>query len=386
VVRNDLVGIADIFHSLAALLGFKGTVATGATRRNLFAEKIQSAPCYSELKLGRIPTAGEALRQHDTRSVWTPENLHYILCENETYECYDLTKDFEEQNNLCPSSVTKDEVIAAFTGMEEQLVCLVEEPQDLRIVSQLTVDPQQEKVLRALGYIGDEDSDITQQIQIEHPHVMEHLKTGIFLFKHDSLPAAEQELRTALAMNPNNLKAPIYLGETLYMQKKYQEALWVVQALVGRTNEEVRVRLLLGKILVDSGKDDQALKQFFKIAEIDPSEPNARINAANLLMKKGDSQTAESHLQKLLTYYPDDLFILENVIKLHLQYRNWKAARRLLLEEIKKNPIPRVYFNLSQVCLNLGKKEEARSYLQLLLNKNLPPQIRERVEEQLKEL
>ncbi|HUU28157.1 MAG TPA: sulfatase-like hydrolase/transferase [archaeon] len=384
-VREVPVSICDIFHTIVRLLGMENLGApTGAKVSYLLDPIIPKKPCYSLLKEPRISLKMEAF--NDLRSIWTPEGYHYILCENESYECFDLSKDFEEQHNLCPSSISKEEVITAVTGMEERLLPFIEGPEDLLIAREQRIDPQQEQVLRALGYVDIGGPDISQQIQIEHPHVMEHLKTGVFFFSRDSLPAAEWELHTALAINPNNIKAPVYLGETLYKQKKYQEALRVVRSLIGRTNEEVRVRLLLGKILVDSGKDDQALEQFFKIAEIDPSEPNARINAANLLMIKGDSKTAEFHLQKLLTFHPDNLHFLENVIKLHLQYRNWEAARRLLLEEIKKNPVPRVYFNLSQVCLNLGKKEEARGYLQTLLNENLPPQIHEQVEKQLQEL
>ena len=103
-VRNELVSITDIFHSLADLLDLEGAAATGSPKRDLFSKKIKEAPCYSAFTLGRSP-ASQIDHRHDTHSLWTPAGLHYIVRGNESIECYDLARDFSEKNNLCPTEV-----------------------------------------------------------------------------------------------------------------------------------------------------------------------------------------------------------------------------------------------------------------------------------------
>ena len=229
-VRETLVSINDIFHTLVELLGVNGASPTGALVRNLFETEIVLGPCYSQLFLGRSGIVA-MIRNHDTRSVWIPEDMHYIYCEEEIFECFDLNTDFAEEHNLCPDIVSREEVVEAIMDVRESLIEFTEGPEDLRVTHRLKADPQQERAMRALGYVGGNQAQERNVVE-EHPHVMEHIKTGMFFFKKNWLEEAEKEIRTALSMSPRNPVARKYLGMIFMRKGEYADAIRVLRSVV----------------------------------------------------------------------------------------------------------------------------------------------------------
>ena len=71
-VRDKLVSITDIFHTLIKLLDIQVSFPEGAAARDLLADQIYETPCYSRIYTGRADIEGG--RRHDTRSVWTPDD------------------------------------------------------------------------------------------------------------------------------------------------------------------------------------------------------------------------------------------------------------------------------------------------------------------------
>jgi len=118
--------------------------------------------------------------------------------------------------NHCSSKLKKPEVVAAVTGFESKLEPFKESPEDLRIRHEILVDPLQKHVLRALGYVGGNEIDQIMLTMEEHPHVMEHLKTGIFFFRNDSLDAAEQQIRTVIKGEPIKLAQFLNGNKTIH--------------------------------------------------------------------------------------------------------------------------------------------------------------------------
>ena len=81
-------------------------------------------------------------------------------------------------------------------------------------------------------------------------------------------PEAEQEMRQALAENPNQFKAMAYLGEFLYYQGKLDEAEVVLTRAeeLGRDNADNSTRLMAGFLYASKEERDK----------IDPKILNAR--------------------------------------------------------------------------------------------------------------
>ena len=72
-------------------------------------------------------------------------------------------------------------------------------------------------------------------------------------------PEAEQEMKQALAENPNQFKAMAYLGEFLYYQGKLDEAEVVLKRAeeLGRDNDDNSARLMAGFLYASKGERDK---------------------------------------------------------------------------------------------------------------------------------
>ncbi|MEA1997684.1 MAG: tetratricopeptide repeat protein, partial [Gemmatimonadota bacterium] len=241
--------------------------------------------------------------------------------------------------------------------------------------------------LRALGYIGGvQDQDLVSGAGKEHPHVMEHLKTGIFFFLRDSISASEKEIRTTLAMSPNNITARKYLGSILFMQEKYIEAARVLRSILGKTKADAEVRLILSQCLLKSDKKDEGLEQLKRIPGERMADPQIAFKAANILFQAGEFKTAGNILEQTIEKRPDKLNVMRQATGLHFQYKNWPAARKLLIRELTMEPTLPAYLLLSDVSTNMGRLDEARQILEKVLGYGVPDNIRPRVEKQLETL
>jgi len=383
-VKEELVSISDIFHTLVKLLGLEGAPSTGATVRNLLDAEIPDGPCYSQLVLGRAARV-EMLHQHDTRSVWAVDNLHYIYCEEEVHECFDLNRDFEEEHNLCPDQVSKEEVIGAVQGVEDLLVKFVELPGDLRITRRQRVDPQQERAMRALGYVGGDEEQDKIMVQ-EHPHVQEHLKTGIFFLTRGSLDEAEKELRTAFSMSPTNHMIRKYLGILHIKREEYGEAIRVLRSILNRKDMEAAVRLLLSQCYAATGKKDLAIKEIRKVAKLDFNDPEAALKAGAYSMAVGDYETAQIYFDRILKNDSQRSDLARKIVELYRHYEKWELAREALHKIIEVEPSLWSSLRLIQVCVKLKRYEEVQQNLVKLQSMKVPSEVKDWARQQLSAL
>ena len=385
-VSQTPVSIVDIFHSILRVLKIEAATATGAPVRYLFDALIEPRPCYSEVRVNRIHAGGGIPMKFNSRSLWTPEGLHYIFFDDGSLACFDLKTDPDETVNLCPHRIDPNEVLTVIETFETGLNALVETEQDLRIVSEVQQYPQQREALRAIGYVGPREQDLLTLTTGEHPHVMEHLKTGAFLYNRDSLDAAEREFRTAFTMSPINPDIRKCLGKVLVKRGENEEAVRLLRSILNKMNTDTEIRLLLAQGLIALGKDEEALQVLRKASTMHFSDPQLAFKVARILMKQGDLRTAGVFLSRILEENQNELEMMRRIIGMHCRYENWGPARKLLLKEISKAPSVDAYYLLSYACIKLARVDEARRYLQMLLTMNTPPLIREKVEKQLKKL
>ena len=387
-VREAPVGIADIFHTIVELLDLEGAAPTRGPIRNLFDPHIGEFPCYSLLKVGRL-FEGQNRYMRDTHSLWTDGGKrHLIACDEILYEYYNPQMDFEEQNNLCPSMISEEELIEEISAFEDGLIKFVESPEDLRLIREVTVDPQQERVLRALGYIGDEKqpllAGISEPGEEFHPHVKDHVKTAVFFYRHDSLDLAEKHIRLANIMDPGRLKIEKNLAILLFKKKEYEEAIQLLKRILHRDESNEEMRVLLGKSLFYFGRKDEALKFFQEWVERDPENLDAALSCAAFLMEKGDFEGARQYIFQISKYHTNSLQALQRLVKLCIKYENYPMARELLIVELRETPSSMAMTLLGRVCLEMGRVEEGRGYLEKALEfEDLSPEIRAAIERHL---
>ncbi|MEA2062865.1 MAG: sulfatase-like hydrolase/transferase [Gemmatimonadota bacterium] len=386
-VIEEPVAIADIFHTIIGLLEIDGAAPTGAPVRNLLESRIDKQPSYSLLKIGRN-LESHVVHKHDIRSLWTPDQRHLLVCDDESYELYDLAADPGEANNLCLDASGADRLVSEVTAFEKRLVVFEELPGDLRLASRHRIDPAQVRAMRALGYVGGTEMDEVFRVmeEDEHPHVMEHLRTGIAFFRTDSLAAAEKEIRTVLKMSPHNTTARKYLGGILYDLGEYEEALRILRSILGKTKVEANVRTLIGSCLAHLNRLEEALEIFRRISDEDPSDANSAFSAAGILIGRKDFTGAEVYIGRMLGQNPVNITMLRRLIGLYLDSGNFARARQLLLKELEEEPNFTAHLLISEICDKLGQREEMKAHLEAALEMELPPEVRTRVEDKLDKL
>ncbi|MFH1071154.1 MAG: sulfatase-like hydrolase/transferase [Candidatus Glassbacteria bacterium] len=379
VVREELVSITDIFHTIARLVGFEG-MPSGSPARDLLADRIEAAPCYSKLLFGRHDV--ESPTGRDARSVVAPGLRHFILCADKSWECYDLGEDFGEASNLVPGRVSRAGVERAVIEFEKNLIVLQETPADLTVSGQFRVDPQRAGALRALGYAGGSAGSLGNL----HPHVAEHLNIGILYSLRGEYDQAEKELRTAFGMDPDNRDIKRSLGFTLYNIGKLDEAVRVLRSLVAGGEADLLVRLVLGQALEKSGRTAEALEQYLAASDLQPRDTEAALGAARLSIAGGRPDQAGRVIDRLLSLHPGDTKLMSAAVSLYLTASRWQEARGLLLEAVKREKSVANLQNLAVCSVHLGLNAEARGWLQELLKMDIPPDLRQRAQMQLNAL
>ena len=379
-VRDELVSICDIYNTLSGYLGLEEqSIKSAAPVRDLFAKKIAPAPAWSLLKVGRTSNS-DRIYMHDSKSLWTPDDMHYIDVAAETTQVYNLKSDFDETNNLIPAKIKKEEAQAKVNGYASGITELEQLPEDLVVSGDWTNDPQQTKAMKALGYVG--DSEITSSSE-GHPKVLERMKTGIFFMKNDSLDAAEREIRTTLKMSPDNYIARKYLGAILFNRKKFAESERELKAVLGKTNMDLQVSLLIAACCVELKKYDEALEYFDKALKINPSDIRAGVNAARVLASQGKNSTAVAYLNDLVKNNPGNLIVQRQITSIMFEFGYLKPAKILLSRELDQEDTAEARLMMAAICKGLGQKVEMHKHLKKLLNMKIPDKIREKVIEEL---
>ena len=290
-VQDHPVAITDIFHTLARLVGVEsGSAATETPISYLFDPQRSVNCCYSEVRTFRTG-GGPLARRYNTRSILTPEGRHFILAKEEAYEYYDLTSDPDEMRNLCPSKVKQAEVVAAVTGFESKLVPFTESLEDLRSSRAMSIDPQQEQAMRALGYVGGGTAGRSSENLSLHGR--EHFNTGVFHMGRREYGPARREFKSTLIIDPDYQPAQVALGQLLFREKRYKEALEHFLKISSRFSGDPEIQRLTTVLYVLNGKLKPAERLFLRLVELYPEmAPSFFKQQGNLFLHRREPETA----------------------------------------------------------------------------------------------
>jgi len=127
--------------------------------------------------------------------------------------------------------------------------------------------------------------------------------------KFREMSRASPLVQTFLKNNPIDLRAEIYFhqGESLRRLGKNSEALNYYEQALSISPDDVEAIAASGKMFMDLGSIDSALKRFARAAELDPQNPFIRLLYAQALEKSpGQRQAAIRELNKFLSLAPKD--------------------------------------------------------------------------------
>lgn len=130
-----------------------------------------------------------------------------------------------------------------------------------------------------------------------------------------------------------------------------------------RTSEQW---LLLGNILQDENKSDDAVFMYNKAIICDEKNYKAHYNLGNLYLEQNKPNLAITEFKKVNKYNPDFAYGYYNLGCAYLKINKPKNAKWQFYKAIDlNNQVPDFYYNLAYTFKLLNKEKQANSYLNI---------------------
>ena len=111
---------------------------------------------------------------------------------------------------------------------------------------------------------------------------------------------AEQEARTALALDSRTDDPLVLLARALVAQGKVDEALPLIQARVKTAGDDVSLDLAYGALLSEARHDAESKQEFGSVLKVHPGNPDALYTLGLMALQDKDLSAARDYFQRLL--------------------------------------------------------------------------------------
>ena len=148
---------------------------------------------------------------------------------------------------------------------------------------------------------------------------------GKFYLAHDRAPEAEQQFREALAIDPKSGPALVDLGDMQVKAGKTDEAEQTYRQATALPDN--KYRSLHAESLFNSGKRDQAVAEFEKLAAADPADVNLRTKLVDAYLALNRAGDAEKVLTAAVKKNGTDVIALMERGKIYLNSGKYAEAQ-----------------------------------------------------------
>ena len=152
------------------------------------------------------------------------------------------------------------------------------------------------------------------------------------LKKDDAAHEAAQAIVDQAASATDPLTAPLPLTTRARIDEKIRPVRDAYEEFLRRHPGHARSRMAFASFLSDTGNEVEAIEQYDKAKAINPKDPAAWNNLANLYAHVGPVEKAFPHYEEAIRLKPDEPLYLHNFGTLLFLYRK-EAARFYKLEE-----------------------------------------------------
>lgn len=133
--------------------------------------------------------------------------------------------------------------------------------------------------------------------------------------------------------------------------------------------------LLLGNILQDQGKIDEAIFMYNRAIQVDDKYYKAYYNLGNIYLQDGRPNMAIEQYKKVIKLKPEYPYAHYNLGCAYIKLGKYgKAKFELLTATDLKNTVPDFHYNLAYVYKQFKKEKQAKQYLEYY-NKLIQEQI-----------
>jgi arylsulfatase A-like enzyme/predicted Zn-dependent protease len=326
------------------------------------------------------------------------QDSRYKLIVSPKAELYDLKVDPEETANIAseePGLVQK---------LKEEMSSLLEEySQGQFEVDYKKVDEETREKLAALGYIGSfVDTRKADEKELPSPREKIHIFNEISAAKEASLDGefkrAQEIMMGVIRQDPEIIDAYFILGNILFKQKSYPEAIrWLNEALARKPDYDFVVLnmaisyiemgnlaaaeklltdfvsqfqpdsilyLTLGDINLKQEDYPEAIKFLEECLRINPNSAKAHNNLARVYLILGDEEKALAHVTKARELMPRLRNLHYNLAQIHEAREKLPEAIAAYEAEISQYPDNfNASFNLAFLYRRLHNKAKEEEYL-----------------------
>ncbi|MBS1999950.1 MAG: ATP-binding protein [Cyanobacteria bacterium SZAS LIN-5] len=118
---------------------------------------------------------------------------------------------------------------------------------------------------------NDAVNTLKQAVEVSPDNVPLRIHLANTLYGLSRYEEAQKEFTTALALAPDNKQIKAGLAGTFYQLGKYMQALVIIEDLVASADTPPSAYLLHARILLNDGKIEQAVREYKRAIELDPS-------------------------------------------------------------------------------------------------------------------
>jgi tetratricopeptide (TPR) repeat protein len=201
---------------------------------------------------------------------------------------------------------------------------------------------------------------------------------GRFYVGMQRYPEAEREFQKALTINPNHEAALLNLAALQYQTGRKQEAEQNYKRLSSFPDKQVNSEYAVFLFL--EGRKDEAIREFDRLARLDPSDRTARTRLVVAYQSSDRLPEAEKVLEQALKKNPKDLDALLERGELFLGARKYADAEADLNNVLHLQPdSPGIHYALAKLYQATGKQQMQQQEFTETLRLN-PSLVRVRLE------
>ena len=153
--------------------------------------------------------------------------------------------------------------------------------------------------------------------------------------------------------------------KVFYAQNEIDEALKLLKDK-SKDSRSAEDWLMMGNIMQDKEKIDEAIYMFKKSIETNPKFYKAYYNLGYIYLQQEKPNMALSEFKKAVKYKPDFSYGYYNIGCAYLKLKQYSSARYNFFKalDLKANE-PNVYYNIAYTYKMLNKEKQAQTYLDL---------------------
>ncbi len=229
---------------------------------------------------------------------------------------------------------------------------------------------------RARSAVWNDDRRVWEEVVRRSPKdLVARINLGSAYMDREEFDRAEAEFNGILAVAPNYTRAYYNLGLLALRRDRYEEARGMFLHTAALAPQDADVYHILGAEALKRKHLDDARAAFEQAVALNPRDAKAHVNLGRLALQSGDASAAESSYLAALRADPRHAKALNDLGAIYLQRREWSRALEPLTAALQRDPESiEALYNRAVVLVGLGRRDEARAALQVVLAK-LPPDL-----------